>query len=127
MEYVEGYTCVDDVSNRDDQREERNWVRGRAFDGSLPAGSVVATPEEVPENAVLELRHNGEVKQETSMEHAIFSVPELVSEVPELITLEPGDLIATGTPYGPDELSPGDVVEVAFEMIGTLRNEVVER
>jgi 2-keto-4-pentenoate hydratase/2-oxohepta-3-ene-1,7-dioic acid hydratase in catechol pathway len=57
----------------------------------------------------------------------IFSVEELVSEISELITLEAGDLIATGTPFGPDELSPGDIVEVEFEGVGTLRNEVVER
>jgi 2-keto-4-pentenoate hydratase/2-oxohepta-3-ene-1,7-dioic acid hydratase in catechol pathway len=127
LEYVEGYTCVNNGSNRDDQREERNWVRGKAFDGSLPAGPVVATPDEAPENAALELRHDGEVKQKTSMEHMIFSVPELVSEVSELVTLEPGDLIAAGTPFGPDELSTGDVVEVAFEGVGTLRNEIAER
>lgn len=125
MDYVAGYTCVNDVSNRDDQRREKNWVRGKAFDGSLPAGPVVATPEEVPEDATLELRLNGEVRQETSTEHMIFSVPELVAEASELITLEPGDLIATGTPFGPDELAPGDTVEVSFEGVGTLRNEVV--
>jgi len=125
MDYVEGYTCVNDVSNRDDQDVERNWVRGKAFDGSLPAGPVVATPDEVPADAALELRHNGKVKQETTREHMIFSVAELVAEVSELITLEPGDLIATGTPFGPDVLSDGDVVEVEFEGVGTLRNEVV--
>lgn len=124
MEYVEGYTCVNDISNRDDQAQERNWVRGKAFDGSLPVGPVVATPDEVPDDAHLELRLNGEVKQETAQEHMIFSVPELVAEVTELITLEPGDLIATGTPFGPDALSPGDTVEVAFEGVGTLRNQV---
>ena len=127
MEYVAGFTCVNDISNRDDQSEERNWVRGKAFDGSLPVGPVVATPDEVPEDARLELRHNGEVAQETTREHMLFSVPELVADVSELITLEPGDLIATGTPFGPDELAPGDVVEVEFEGVGTLRNEVAER
>jgi len=127
LEYVEGYTCVNDISNRDDQAQERNWIRGKAFDTSLPAGPVVATPDEVPSDARLELRHNGEVKQETSMRHMIFSVEELMSEISELITLEAGDLIATGTPFGPSELSPGDIVEVEFEGVGTLRNEVVER
>lgn len=127
MEYIEGFTCVNDISNRDDQADERNWVRGKAFDGSLPVGPVVATPDEVPDTARLELRHNGEVKQETTTEHMIFSTAELVAEVSELITLEPGDLIATGTPFGPDELSPDDVVEVEFEGVGTLQNEVAER
>ena len=127
MAYVAGYTCVNDISNRDDQQAERNWVRGKTFDGSLPAGPVVAPPSKVPENARLELRHNGEIKQETTTEHMIFSVEELVSEVSELITLEAGDLIATGTPFGPDALAPGDTVEVEFEGVGTLWNEVVER
>ena len=127
MDYVEGFTCVNDVSNRDDQDEERNWVRGKAFDTSLPMGPVVATPDEIPEDATLQLRHNGTVEQETTTDHMIFSVAELVAEISELITLEPGDVIATGTPYGPDQLSPGDTVEVEFEGVGTLRNDVVER
>lgn len=127
MDYVEGYTCVNDISNRDDQSQERNWVRGKAFDGSLPMGPVVATPDEIPEDAALTLRHNGEVKQETTTGHMIFDVPELVADISELITLEPGDVIATGTPYGPDELEPGDTVEVEFEGVGILENKVVER
>ena len=127
MEYVAGYTCVNDISNRDDQQDERNWVRGKAFDASLPMGPVIATPDEVPENASLKLRLNGETKQETTTEHMIFSVEELVADVSELITLEPGDVIATGTPYGPDELSEGDVVEVEFEGVGVLENRVTSR
>lgn len=127
MDYVAGYTCVNDISNRDDQAEERNWVRGKAFDGSLPMGPVIATPEEVPDGATLRLRHNGEVKQETTTEMMIFSVEELVADVSELITLEPGDAIATGTPYGPDEIAAGDTVEVEFEGVGTLQNTVTTR
>jgi len=124
MDVVTGFTCVNDISNRDDQMDERNWVRGKAFDASLPMGPVVATPDEVPEDARLELRLNGEVKQETTREHMIFSVPELVADVSELITLEPGDVIASGTPFGPGPLADGDVVEVEFEGVGTLRNHV---
>ena len=127
MDYVEGYTCVNDVSNRDDQEQERNWVRGKAFDGSLPVGPVVASPDEVPDDAALRLRHNGEVKQETTREHLIFSVPELVADVSELITLEQGDIIATGTPFGPDALVDGDEVEVEFEGVGTLKNQMTTR
>ncbi|TYL37957.1 2-hydroxyhepta-2,4-diene-1,7-dioate isomerase [Natronococcus pandeyae] len=127
MDVVRGFTCVNDISNRDDQAEERNWVRGKAFDASLPMGPVLATPDEVPDDARLELRLNGEVKQETTREMMIFSVPELVAEVTELITLEPGDVIASGTPFGPGPLEPGDVVEVEFEGVGTLENHVVER
>jgi 2-keto-4-pentenoate hydratase/2-oxohepta-3-ene-1,7-dioic acid hydratase in catechol pathway len=127
MDVVAGYTCVNDVSNRDDQSQERNWVRGKAFDASLPMGPVLATPDEVPEDATLSLRLNGETRQETTREHMIFSVPELVASVTELITLEPGDVIATGTPFGPDELAEGDVVEVEFEGVGILENRVTTR
>ena len=127
MDVVAGFTCINDISNRDDQQEERNWVRGKAFDGSLPIGPVVATPEEVPDDATLTLRLNGETKQETTREHMIFSVAELVADVSELLTLEPGDVIATGTPEGPAPLSDGDVVEVEFEGVGTLENPVVAR
>lgn len=127
MEYVAGFTCVNDISNRDDQQTERNWVRGKAFDGSLPMGPVLATPDEVPPDATLTLRLNGETKQETSREMLLFSVEELVAGVSELITLEPGDAIATGTPFGPDALADGDIVEVEFEGVGTLINHVATR
>lgn len=127
MDVVAGYTCVNDISNRDDQEQERNWVRGKAFDASLPMGPVVATPDEVPEDATLTLRLNGETRQETTREQMIFSVPELIADVTELITLEPGDVVATGTPFGPDELSEGDVVEVEFEGVGVLENRVTTR
>lgn len=127
MDVVRGFTCVNDISNRDDQAEERNWVRGKAFDASLPMGPVLATPDEVPEDARLELRLNGETKQETTREMMIFSVPELVADVTELITLEPGDVIASGTPFGPGPLSDGDVVEVEFEGVGTLETPVTTR
>ncbi|XVH33154.1 fumarylacetoacetate hydrolase family protein (plasmid) [Haloferacaceae archaeon DSL9] len=127
MDVVEGFTCVNDISNRDDQGRERNWVRGKAFDASLPMGPVVAAPDDVPADASLELRLNGETKQETTREHMIFSVRELVADVSELITLEPGDVIASGTPFGPDSLAPGDVVEVEFEGVGILENRVRAR
>ena len=127
MNYVAGFTCVNDISNRDDQQDERNWVRGKAFDGSLPMGPVLATPDEIPDDATLTLRHNGETKQETTTGMMIFSVEELVADASELITLEPGDVIATGTPEGPDALADGDVVEVEFEGVGTLRNTVTTR
>lgn len=127
MAHVAGFTCANDISNRDDQQRERNWVRGKAFDGSLPIGPVLATADEIPSNATLTLRLNGEVKQETTREMMLFSVEELVSDISELITLEPGDVIATGTPFGPDTLTPGDTVEVEFEGVGTLRNKVIER
>ena len=124
MDVVAGYTCVNDISNRDDQRREQNWVRGKAFDNACPIGPLVATPEHVPEDASIELRLNGETKQSSSREHLIFSVPELIAEITSYMTLEPGDVIATGTPEGVGPMSDGDEVEVEIEGIGTLKHSV---
>ena len=124
MEYVEGYTCLNDLSNRDDQNVEQNWVRGKAFDQAAPFGPVVATPDEVPEDAAVRLRVNGETRQDSSRDQFIFSVEELVEEITTYMTLEPGDVISTGTPAGVAPLEDGDTVEVEVEGIGTLRNDV---
>jgi 2-keto-4-pentenoate hydratase/2-oxohepta-3-ene-1,7-dioic acid hydratase in catechol pathway len=124
MEVVAGYTCVDDLSNRDDQRVEQNWVRGKSFDNSAPIGPVVASPDLVPEDAEISLRVNGELKQHSSIDNLIFPVPELIREITELITLEPGDVIATGTPAGISPLSDGDSVEVEIEGVGRLEHGV---
>ncbi len=120
MDVVEGFTCVCDVSNRDDQRVEQNWVRGKAFDGAAPIGPVVADPEHVPDDAQVTLRVNGETKQDSSREQLIFPVEELVEEITSYMTLEPGDVISTGTPAGVGPLSDGDDVEVEVEGVGTL-------
>ena len=124
MDVVAGYTCVNDISNRDDQRQEQNWVRGKAFDNACPIGPLVATPEHVPEDASIELRLNGETKQSSSREHLIFSVPELIAEITSYMTLEPGDVIATGTPEGVGPMEDGDEVEIEIEGIGTLKHSV---
>jgi 2-keto-4-pentenoate hydratase/2-oxohepta-3-ene-1,7-dioic acid hydratase in catechol pathway len=124
MDVVAGYTCINDISNRDDQRREQNWVRGKAFDNACPIGPLVATPEHVPEDASIELRLNGETKQSSSREHLIFSVPELIAEITSYMTLEPGDVIATGTPEGVGPMEDGDEVEVEIEGIGTLKHSV---
>ncbi|MFW5937857.1 MAG: fumarylacetoacetate hydrolase family protein [Halanaeroarchaeum sp.] len=124
MDYVAGYTIVDDVSNRDDQDEEQNWVRGKSFDGAAPIGPVVADPEDVPEDAAIELRVDGEVRQQSSIDQFIFSVPELIEEITTYMTLEPGDVISTGTPSGVAPLSDGDHVEVEIEGIGVLEHDV---
>jgi 2-keto-4-pentenoate hydratase/2-oxohepta-3-ene-1,7-dioic acid hydratase in catechol pathway len=125
MDVVQGFTCANDLSNRDDQAVEQNWVRGKAFDHSLPVGPVVATPDEVPPDATLELRINGEVKQRATRDMLLFTVSELIQEVTVLMTLEPGDLIVTGTPEGPGPLADGDQVEIKFEGVGTLEHTVV--
>ncbi|MFC4451537.1 fumarylacetoacetate hydrolase family protein [Halorussus aquaticus] len=126
MEYVAGFTCMDDVSNRDDQDREQNWVRGKAFDNSAPLGPVLATPDEVPDDASVELRVNGETRQRSSRDEFIWSVPELVEEITTYLTLEPGDVISTGTPAGVAPLEDGDEVEVEVEGVGVLRHGVRE-
>ncbi|WP_227354389.1 fumarylacetoacetate hydrolase family protein [Haladaptatus salinisoli] len=124
MDVVAGFTCANDVSNRDDQDREQNWVRGKAFDNSCPLGPVLATPDEVPDDAAVRLRVNGELRQESSRDQFIFSVPELVAEITTYLTLEPGDVIITGTPAGVAPLEDGDRVEVEIEGIGTLSHDV---
>ena len=121
---VAGFTCVNDLSNRDDQAIETNWVRGKAFDDSCPIGPVIATPEEVPRDAAIRCRVDGEVRQDASRADLVFPVRDLIAEITAYMTLEPGDVIATGTPAGVGPLADGDVVEVEIEGIGTLRNEV---
>jgi 2-keto-4-pentenoate hydratase/2-oxohepta-3-ene-1,7-dioic acid hydratase in catechol pathway len=124
MDVVEGFTCMVDVSNRDDQDREQNWVRGKAFDNAAPLGPVLATPEHVPDDASIELRLNGETRQSSSREILIFSVPELIAEITTYMTLEPGDVIATGTPEGVGALSDGDEVTVEIEGVGQLTHTV---
>lgn len=124
MDVVRGFTCVNDISNRDDQYEEQNWVRGKAFDGAAPIGPVVATPDEVPDDARIQLRQNGETKQDSTIKQLIFSVPELIEEITEYLTLEAGDVIATGTPAGVGPVSDGDTIEVEIEGVGTLEHGI---
>jgi 2-keto-4-pentenoate hydratase/2-oxohepta-3-ene-1,7-dioic acid hydratase in catechol pathway len=124
MDVVAGFTCLNDISNRDDQRREQNWVRGKAFDGAAPLGPVMADPEHVPQDASVELRVNGETKQSSDRSNLIFSVPDLIAEITTYLTLEPGDVISTGTPAGVGPLSDGDHVEVDIEGVGTLAHSV---
>ena len=124
MDVVAGYTCANDLSNRDDQELEGNWVRGKAFDGAAPMGPVLATPDEVPDDARIQLRVNGEIQQDSSIEQLIFSVPAVIAEITTYLTLEPGDVILTGTPEGVGPLEDGDQVEVEIEGIGTLEHGV---
>jgi 2-keto-4-pentenoate hydratase/2-oxohepta-3-ene-1,7-dioic acid hydratase in catechol pathway len=122
--YVAGYTCLDDVSNRDDQSRETNWVRGKAFDGSAPLGPCLAEPDDVPADASVRLRLNGETVQSGSRDQFVFTVPELIAEITDYLTLEPGDVISTGTPAGVGPLSDGDHVAVEVEGVGVLEHTV---
>ena len=124
MDVVAGYTCLVDLSNRDDQRAEQNWVRGKAFDGAAPLGPVLATPDHVPPDARVELRVDGERRQSASRTQLIFSVPDLIAEITAYLTLEPGDVIATGTPEGVGPLVDGNKVEVRIEGVGRLSHTV---
>ncbi|MFC6904492.1 fumarylacetoacetate hydrolase family protein [Halalkalicoccus tibetensis] len=121
---IAGYTCFDDLSNRDDQDEEQNWVRGKAFDNAAPIGPVLATPDEVPDDARIQLRVDGETRQDSTLDHLIFSIPELIAEITQYMTLESGDVIATGTPEGVGPVEDGNTVEVEIEGIGTLEHDV---
>jgi len=134
--YVGGYTCGHDVSARDWQfrGEEKQWIIGKTFDTFAPTGPVVVTADEKidPHNLRIQLRLNGETLQNSSTKEFIFGVPALLSFLSQVVTLEPGDLIFTGTPPGVGIarkpqilLKPGDVAEVEIEGIGTLRNPVV--
>ncbi|WP_281195766.1 fumarylacetoacetate hydrolase family protein [Halorubrum sp. F4] len=128
MEYVEGYTCVNEITNKgvqESQYDPGNLVRSKSFDNSAPIGPVVASPDEVPEGATLELQLNGEVRQRDRISQLIHPVPSLIEEFSRYLTLEPGDVIATGSPEGVDKLSDGDQVEVSIEGIGTLKHSVV--
>lgn len=124
MDVVAGFTCMNDISNRDDQNQEQNWVRGKAFDNAAPLGPVLATPDEVPADASVELRVNGETKQSSDRAHLMFDIPTLIEEITTYLTLEAGDVIATGTPEGVGPLSDGDTVEVEVEGVGTLEHTV---
>jgi len=121
---IAGYTCFNDISNRDDQDVEQNWVRGKAFDNAAPIGPVIATPEHLSDDATIEARVNGETKQSSTIDRMVFSVPELIEEITAYMTLEPGDVIATGTPEGVGPLSDGDEVEIEIGDVGTLRHTV---
>jgi 2-keto-4-pentenoate hydratase/2-oxohepta-3-ene-1,7-dioic acid hydratase in catechol pathway len=121
---VAGYTCLLDVSNRDDQDRETNWVRGKAFDGAAPVGPVLADPAHLPDDAAVETYVNGERRQHGTLDQLIFSVPDLIEEVTRYMTLEPGDVLSTGTPAGVAPLAAGDEVRVRVEGVGSLVNPV---
>ena len=124
MTVILGYTCLNDVSDRDAQSWEKNWVRAKGFDTSAPIGPVVVTPDEIKEPFHITLRVNGVTKQDGTTKDLVVSIPRIIEELTGFMTLEPGDVIATGTPAGVGPLCAGDVVEVEIDGIGVLRNRV---
>jgi len=125
LEYVLGYTCFNDVTARDLQSQDGQWTRAKGFDTFAAIGPCIET-ELNPENVSLETHLNGELKQQGNTSDLIYSITELVNYISGIMTLLPGDVIATGTPDGIGPMLPGDTVEVKIESIGTLRNYVVE-
>lgn len=124
-DYILGYTCVNDVTARDLQGKDVQYTRAKGFDTFAPLGPCIET-ELDPLDAAIETCVNGEIKQNTSTKDMIFNVYQLVSFISHVMTLLPGDVIATGTPSGVGKVKPGDVVEVKIGGIGTLRNTVAE-
>lgn len=127
--HVGGLTVLNDVTARDFQRRTIQWFAGKTFQRSTPVGPWIVTPDEVGDLTHLELRLtvNGEERQRAPLGDLVFDVPTLVADLSRIVELEPGDLIATGTPGGVGEpqerfLRPGDVVEVEIDGIGALRN-----
>jgi 2-keto-4-pentenoate hydratase/2-oxohepta-3-ene-1,7-dioic acid hydratase in catechol pathway len=123
-EYILGYTCFNDVSDRNAQNEDNQATRGKGYDTYAPFGPWIET-DVVPDDLKLETYLNGELRQSARTRDFIFNVSQLVHFISAIMTLLPGDLIATGTPAGVGHMKPGDVVEVKIEKIGTLRNFVV--
>jgi 2-keto-4-pentenoate hydratase/2-oxohepta-3-ene-1,7-dioic acid hydratase in catechol pathway len=135
LNYVLGYTVFNDVSARDFQFADGQWQRGKSCDTFAPMGPKIVTADAVPDphKLSIKLRLNGKTMQDSNTNQLIFGVPELVAFLSETITLEPGDVIATGTPPGvgfarkpPVFLKAGDVMEVEIESVGMLNNPVVE-
>ena len=118
-----GYTCANDVTLRDLQKTDDQWARAKGFDGSCPLGPWIETDLD-PNDVRVETRLNGEVRQAGQTSDMVFGVASLIEYVTTFMTLLPGDVLMTGTPPGKVTLSPGDVVDIEIEGIGTLTNEV---
>jgi acylpyruvate hydrolase len=133
MSFVAGYMALNDVSARQWQFSDKQWVRGKSCDTFCPVGPWLTTTDQVPDPHALNIaaRVNGQTLQNSNTRHLIFRIPGLITFISASITLEPGDIIATGTPDGvgvfrkpPIFLKPGDIVEVEIESLGTLKNPV---
>jgi 2-keto-4-pentenoate hydratase/2-oxohepta-3-ene-1,7-dioic acid hydratase in catechol pathway len=134
LDYVAGYTAFNDASVRDYQRRTAQWTPGKNFDATGALGPILVTPDELPPGArglKIACRLNGQVMQSSSTDHMIFDVPQTIEILSEIMTLEPGDVIAMGTPPGvgharkpPVWMRDGDICEIEIEGIGVLRNPV---
>jgi 2-keto-4-pentenoate hydratase/2-oxohepta-3-ene-1,7-dioic acid hydratase in catechol pathway len=124
-DYILGYTCVNDVTARDLQKKDGQFTRAKGFDTFCPLGPWIETDIAAPGNLTVEAYVNGQRRQFGNTGSMVFDIPALVQFISRVMTLLPGDVIATGTPAGIGPLDPGDVVEVRVENIGTLRNRLI--
>ena len=131
LSHIAGYMIMNDVSARSLQGSEKQWARAKGFDGSGPCGPVIVTPDELQDPHALNItcRLNGKVMQKSNTKHLIFQIQDLVQYITQVITLEPGDIVSTGTPGGVGVfrepqvfMKPGDTVEVEIQGIGKLTN-----
>ncbi|MGQ9607717.1 MAG: fumarylacetoacetate hydrolase family protein [bacterium] len=132
INYIAGYTVLNDISARDMQSADfalRNpWFRSKSMDTFCPIGPCITLPDEISplDELNLELKVNGETRQKSNTKQLIFNIPQLIEYISDLMTLEPGDIISTGTPEGIAPIYPGDIIEATVERIGTLVNYVRE-
>lgn len=132
INYIAGYTVLNDISARDMQSADfalRNpWFRSKSMDTFCPIGPCITLPDEISplDELNLELKVNGETRQKSNTKQLIFNIPQLIEYISGLMTLEPGDIISTGTPEGIAPIYPGDIIEANVEKIGTLVNYVRE-
>ncbi len=129
--HILGYTVFNDVTARKMQTKDitsqKPWFRSKSFDTFGPIGPVIKKVNEIndPHNLNIELRVNGELKQSSNTKYLLFKIPETFEYISRLFTMEPGDIIATGTPAGIGPVKPGDLIEATIENIGTLANKVI--
>lgn len=135
LDFVFGYTAMNDVTDREAQAKDGQWVRSKSYDTFGPIGPLVVPASEIgdPHNLKIESRLNGKIMQSSNTNNLIFNIPFLISYISQRITLQPGDVITTGTPHGvgaflnpPVFMKSGDVIEVEIEKIGVLSNPVVD-
>ncbi|MCC6675425.1 MAG: fumarylacetoacetate hydrolase family protein [Thermomicrobiales bacterium] len=123
QEFIAGFTCANDVSDRTLQKKDGQWVRAKGFHTYCPVGPWIETDLDLGQ-AVVQSRLNGELRQNQAVSTMLFPIPLLVSYISGIMTLDPGDLILTGTPFNVGPMQPGDTIEVSVSGIGTLSNPV---
>lgn len=127
MDVILGYTCFNDVTARDIQKIDTQWTRAKSYDTFAPFGPYIAQPSDIDiSDLFIRSRVNGKIKQDSNVNNMIFDVPVLIEFISHVMTLEKGDIIATGTPEGVGEMLPGDTVEIEIEGIGILKNQVIK-